>query len=167
MKNTLIKIAPIIMLSANCIAEKSSSPITISIKYSNQEGCSFSFSPINFCDKRRIQEMEKALINTPPNFNKHYIIAIIPERMEYHQNSIVAIDSRSGVAYPVPIDAYSGTPNKDDPKGKNGSVIFEIGSNKLCIEGEILAARALESGLFCFYFKDEKFTGHKTSYMHD
>lgn len=84
------------------------SEIQIKINYPNHDECSFSTSPINFCDDRHSVILNKAFKEQQPNFFKSYILISIPERQEYHQRSIVAINSLNGEVYPVPIDVYSG-----------------------------------------------------------
>lgn len=145
--------------------ENRNGPPLIKIKYKTNDGCSFSYSPVNFCDTEHTQEIANAIKEKTPNFNKHYILITIPERPEYHQKSIVAIDSLSGVVYPVPVDAFSGTPSDRAPEGKEGKLIFSTDSKKLCIEGDILAYRVISSGNFCFLLEEEKFVGHHTPYM--
>lgn len=137
----------------------------VKIEYRNQDGCSFLYSPINFCDKKHVEIVNKAIRENTPNFNKYYILLTILERPEYHQKSVVAIDPSTGIFYPIPIDAYSGTPSKNDPAGKNGKISFGLDSNKVCIDGDILVYKSIRTGNFCFYLQGGKFTGHPTAYM--
>lgn len=134
--------------------------IKIKINYPNSDGCSFSFSPVNFCDDRHTIIINKALAEKPPNFFKDYILISISERKKYHQRSIVVINSLNGEVYPVPIDTYSGRNSIED-----GKINFNLESNKLCIEGDILVYRAIKSGCFCFILEGGKFTGYSTAYM--
>ncbi|SEL27523.1 hypothetical protein SAMN05216214_11031 [Atopomonas hussainii] len=137
----------------------------VRIEYSNQDGCSFSYSPVNFCDEKHINAVSTAIAESMPNFNNNYILLTISERPEYHQKSVVAIDPSTGFFYPIPIDAYSGTPSDTDPEGKDGKISFGLDSNEVCIDGDILVYRAITTGNFCFYFQDGKFIGHPTAYM--
>ena len=138
----------------------SESEIKIKINYPTYDGCSFSISPVNFCDDRHSDIISKAFKEQPPNFFKHYILLSIPERQEYYQRSIVAINSLNGEVYPVPIDVYSG---KDSIK--DGKITFNFTSNKLCIEGDILVYKVIKSGYFCFFLEGDRFTGYSTAYM--
>ena len=137
----------------------------VKINYRSQDGCSFPYSPVDFCDAHHTQIVSEAIRTIQPNFNNHYILITIMERTEYHQKSIVAIDPNTGYFYPVPIDFFSGTPSKNDPKGENEKLTYRIDSNHLCINGDIVVYRSIKTGEFCFLFKDEKFTGYHTTYM--
>ncbi|WP_218189048.1 MULTISPECIES: hypothetical protein [unclassified Pseudomonas] len=143
-------------------ADPINSTTTIVISYSNQGGCSFSYSPVNFCDEKHTKAIEEGRLNIAPNFFGKYIVVIIPERNEYNQSSVVAIDSTTNMVYPVPIDAFSANTSKNVGR----AVRFGIESNKLCINGNIVAGRVIESGTFCFYLDGNKFTGHKTAYTY-
>jgi hypothetical protein len=152
-----------------CSSDKNISPeslgngggkIKIQINYPNHDDCSFSTSPVNFCDDRHTAIINKAFKEQSPNFFKYYILISIPERVKYHQRSIVAINSLNGEVYPVPIDSYSGRNSVED-----GKVNFNLTSNELCIEGDILVYRAIKSGYFCFSLEGDKFTGYPTTYM--
>lgn len=137
----------------------------VKINYSNQEGCSFLYSPVDFCDTHHTKIVSEAIRELQPNFNKRYILITIIERTAYHQKSIVAIDPHTGNFYPVPIDFYSGTPSKNDPEGEHGKLTYRIDSNRLCINGDIVVYRSIKTGEFCFLLEDEKFTGYHTTYM--
>lgn len=76
----------------------------------------------------------KAIRDLAPNFNKDYIVIFIPEgKKDYKLNSIVAIDTRSGIVYPLPFDSYGGYLNDDgsDIPNKPATVIFNINDNKI------------------------------------
>jgi hypothetical protein len=171
MKNILSALAIVFFLIQTALgAEPSIAPTSntseptakIRINYPSQNGCSFMYSPVNYCDTKHIEIINKALRETPPNFYNKYIIVKFPERLNYHQRSIAVINSQTGDAYPLPIDAYSGT---DGKASLDGEVSFSTSSNKLCIEGDILVYRATSSGKFCWTFDGEKFIGHTTEYM--
>lgn len=148
------------------ISETKNPPLPkVKIKYSNQEGCSFLYSPVDFCDAHHTNAVMEAIRELQPNFNNRYILITIMERTEYNQKSIVAIDPSTGKFYPVPIDFFSGTPSKYDPKGENGKLTYKLDSNRLCLKGDIVVYRSVKTGEFCFFLEDEKFTGHHTTYM--
>ncbi|MBB4515703.1 hypothetical protein [Paraburkholderia fungorum] len=136
----------------------------VEIAYRSQD-CSFQFSPVNFCDDKHVAAINSALSEQAPNFNGHYILLTISEYPRYHQRSVVAIDTNTGVVYPLPIDAYSGPTDKSGNTSKDGKVTLDLKSNKVCIDGTILVYRALEHGKFCFTFEGHKFVGHHTTYM--
>ena len=128
-------------------------------------GCSFEFSPIDFCDETHVEFIEAAIRDKTSNFNRHFILLAIPEWPEYHQQSIVAIDTRDGVVYPVPIDAYSGRLGSDGNPTGEGKLSYGLSSNEVCVEGAVLAYRALDEGRFCFRLERDRFVGHRTPYM--
>lgn len=81
---------------------------------------------------------------------------------------MVAIDKRSGVVYPVPIDSYFDTPKEVGTSAQHAKLNFSKESNEVCIYGSILVYRANETGKFCFRLEGNKFVGHHTTYMgHD
>ncbi len=167
-KLTLAIIFSIIFPSAkNTFATNNESEFepTSVISSNSQNGCSFMYSPINFCDETHKIEVKNAISNLPKNFNKEYILLTIDEWPEYNQKSIVVINPDTRIYYPLPIDAYSGTPTKEDSDGKNGKLEYSFATNKICITGDILVYRSISSGEFCFYFDNGKFNGHQTAYM--
>ena len=145
--------------------QKSNPTPKVEINYRTQEGCSFPYSPVDFCDAHHADAVSKAIRELQPNFNNRYILLTITERAEYHQRSIVAIDPETGEFYPIPIDFFSGTPSKKDPKGEHGKLTYSIDSNRLCINGDIVVYRSIKTGEFCFTLENGKFTGYHTTYM--
>lgn len=109
--------------------------------------------------------MLAALDGRAPNFDGVRLLISIPEWPEYHQSSIVVLDPASRSAYPLPIDAYSGKINDQGVPVDEGVLEFSRDSNRLCINGAILAYRVIEQGRFCFRFVSGKFSGHRTPYM--
>jgi len=103
--------------------------------------------------------IEKKMVN----FDKRYILLFIPERAGFFERSLVVIDADTGVVYPVPIDFYSGPPEK----GKInhfGDLNFNADYDEICINGSIYAYRVQQDGKFCFKFDDGKFTGLNSAY---
>lgn len=131
------------------------------------DGCSFQLSPIEFCDARHLALINRAILDLKPNFNQHYILLSIPEwEKKFHQQSLVAIDVLSGIVYPLPIDGYSGSINKQGEAKEYGKLIYSINSSKICIEGVIYGYKTQEKGKFYFTFSHNKFVGHQTPYMY-
>src|SRR5690606_24811373 len=121
------------------------------INYNNHNNCSFLYSPVNFCDSYHIDAVSKAITELEPNFNHTYILLAITEHPEYHQKSIVAIDSSSGHFYPVPIDSFS--PSESAVEGADEIIEYDLESNRLCINGDILVYRSIKTGNFCFFLE--------------
>ncbi|SEI61132.1 hypothetical protein [Paraburkholderia diazotrophica] len=71
--------------------------------------CFFPYSPVSFCDGRHISEIKNAIASGVGNFNNHYILLEIKEwkPSEYYGNSLMAIDTLTGIAYPLPFDYFS------------------------------------------------------------
>nr|WP_241023606.1 hypothetical protein [Burkholderia sp. Ac-20365] len=139
----------------------------VKIAYAH-EGCSFLFSPVDFCDERHIREIKSAIRNGTVNFNNHYMLLTINEwnLSNIYGNSVVAIDLRSGMAYPMPFDYFSSKTNaRKLPLKNKPQLIFSKESDQVCIDGSILVYRATSSGLFCFRFVGDKFVGYRTEYM--
>ncbi len=80
----------------------------------DHDGCSYRYSPVDFCDARHRGAIEDALQHQKPNFNKHYLLVQVDDRPEYFQRTLVLVDTRTGRATPLPIDAFTG------PAGKGG-----------------------------------------------
>lgn len=132
---------------------------------SPHSGCTFLSSPINFCDDRHRAEINKVIAEQRPNFNGHYIVAELEEWPEYFQRSVVVINARSGVVYPVPIDALSGAlSSRGRPMG-HGTLETSVDAQQFCLLGTILAYRSINEGRFCFGFDGVRFTGYQTAYM--
>ena len=128
-------------------------------------GCSYEYSPVDFCDAEHRAQIEKAIRTQAPNFNTHYILAQLDERKEYFQRTIVLINSRDGTVYPLPIDAFSGPLVDDKGAREYGRVETAPESKTFCVSGAVLVYRAFEEGRFCFGFDGLRFTGHATQYM--
>jgi hypothetical protein len=126
------------------------------------------YSPIDFCDERHISAIENAIANQVANFNGYYILLKIKEwrPSEYYGDSLVIIDTQSGVVYPLPFDYYAAAINMRNTKSMGKPrLIFSLRSNKVCIDGSILVYRATTNGEFCFKFEGNKFSGYRTEYM--
>ncbi|PRE81148.1 hypothetical protein C6Q13_26065 [Burkholderia gladioli] len=142
--------------------------ISVKILYATSAltNCSFQYSPIDFCDAKHVEAYQDAIKNNSPNFNDHYILLTYPEFKNYHQRTVVAIDTQTGVVYPLPIDAFSGYMRGRRTAKDDGKITYSLDSNKVCISGAILVYRAFEEGNFCFDFVGDKFVGHHTEYMY-
>ncbi|WMJ69516.1 hypothetical protein [Stenotrophomonas sp. 24(2023)] len=128
-------------------------------------GCSFAYSPVDFCDADHRAQIETAIRTQAPNFNRHYLLAVLQERKAYFQQSIVLIDSRDGTVFPLPIDAFSGRLAGTGGATSEGTVETAVDSDTFCVSGALLVYRAFEQGRFCFGFDGQRFTGHPTQYM--
>jgi len=129
------------------------------------EGCSFQYSPVDFCDERHLALIEDAIAKRKPDFAQRYILLSIPEWPDYHQDSVVAIEPAARKAYPLPIDAYSGPGGESGEPAAKGKLTYALDSDRVCIEGAILAYKVAKDGTFCFVLKDGRFSGYKTAYM--
>jgi len=128
-------------------------------------GCSYQYSPVDFCDAAHRAQINEAIRTQVPNFNTHYILAQLDERKEYFQRSIVLIDSRDGTVYPLPIDAFSGPLVDKEGAREYGKVETSREADTFCVSSALLVYRAFEEGRFCFGFDGVRFTGHTTQYM--
>lgn len=140
------------------------SQIKVEMGY-RSDGCSFRHSPVNFCDERHLSLMAEAIAHRKPDFHRRYILLTIPEWPADRQSSVVAIDPTLPAAYPVPIDAFSGPVGKSGDPTTQGKLMYALDNNEVCIDGAILAYKAIKNGRFCFTFQAERFTGYKTAYM--
>lgn len=131
------------------------------------DGCSFQASPIDYCDEKHLASINEAIRNEKINFSKHYILISIPEREEYFQKSVVAIDSNTGIVYPIPIDYYSGPATSRKGAVNYGRLKFNLTDNEICIEGTIFVYRAEQTGTFCFLLIEDRFVGYETAYMNE
>jgi hypothetical protein len=134
------------------------------IAYAN-DGCSFKFSPVDFCDAKHLASIARSIAAAKANFNGHYILTQIEEWPENYQSSIIAIDVRSGAVIPAPIDAYAGKLRSDGSVTGPGLLKYDSLSNELCIEGSILDYRTITEGTFCFRLVGDRFVGYATQYM--
>lgn len=137
----------------------------IQLGYPAGESCSFQYAPIYFCDERHLAEIKYAIEKKRPNFNHHYILIAIAERKQYFEHSVVAIDSRTGVAYPLPFDSYSGDVDAKGNVHDYGHISYALNGGRVCINGAIVAHRQIDSGKLCWDFDGNKFVGHHTPYM--
>ncbi|WP_175696821.1 hypothetical protein [Burkholderia ambifaria] len=140
--------------------------VKISYATSDLTKCSFQYSPVDFCDDKHVATYNDTLKTQAPNFNEHYILLAYPEFKNYHQRSVVAIDTQTGIVYPLPIDAFSGFMHGRPAAKDEGKISYSIKSNKVCISGAMLVYRSFEEGNFCFEFVGDKFVGHHTEYMY-
>jgi hypothetical protein len=170
---TLVLLA---VFSADIVSSHAKEPATISnhpfdrveIAYAHN-ACSFQYSPIDFCDQRHVSQINDAIAHGAANFDGHYILLKIQEwnLSENYGYSLVAIDTFTGIVYPLPVDYYSGKVNmRNSSRIKNPKLNFSMKTNKICIDGSILVYRATSNGHFCFAFDGEKFTGFQTEYMY-
>jgi len=142
------------------------SGVRIAYLTSSLTDCSFQYSPVDFCDERHVSEIKSALSTMKPNFNRSFIVITPTESEMDHMRSVLVIDVRTGIAYPLPIDGYSGFLHEKSRAKQNGKIQFVLNDNRLCITGGILVYRAIEEGTFCFKFENDRFVGHHTEYMY-
>jgi len=158
-------VVPICSAKHNVTSKSSNHPYSkVEISKTNG-GCSFHGSPVDYCDDRHIAAINEAILSQSPNFNGHYVLLSVPERENYYQSSLVAIDSNTGIVYPLPIDFYSGHAGKKGGADNLGKLTYSLDSNNVCIDGSIFVYRAEEDGIFCFSLQGDRFTGHHTTYM--
>ena len=139
----------------------------IEIGYAH-DGCSFLYSPVNFCDERHIAKIKQAIANRSANFNGHYILLKIKEWKvsDIYGDSVVVIDALTGIVYPMPFDYFSGRIDTRNSQAiRKSRLIFSGDSNRVCIDGSILVYRATTNGILCFHFDGRKFNGYRTEYM--
>ncbi|WP_347556087.1 hypothetical protein [Robbsia sp. KACC 23696] len=139
----------------------------VQIPYAKSElgGCSYQYSPVDFCDDAHVSAIKNALQTERANYFGNYIILRYSERPEYYQKSILIIDVNTGYAYPLPIDAYSGFIKGKGVAVSDGVVKYSISDDRICISGAILVYKSIQQGSFCFDFDGKKFGGFHTEYM--
>ena len=131
----------------------------------DHEGCSYRYSPVDFCDARHRAAIEDALQHQKPNFNQHYLLVQVDDRPEYFQRTLVLVDTRTGRATPLPFDAFTGPAGKGGDATGYGTLETGVDRQQFCLDGALLVYRVFEEGRFCFGFDGERFTGHETQYM--
>ncbi|MBH1431603.1 hypothetical protein I5U42_09890 [Stenotrophomonas maltophilia] len=131
----------------------------------DHDGCSYRYSPVDFCDAQHRARIEEALRTGQPNFNQHYLLVQVDDRPEYFQRTLVLVDTRTGRATPLPIDAFTGPAGKGGNATGYGTLETGVDQQQFCLDGALLVYRAFEEGRFCFGFDGERFTGHETQYM--
>jgi len=140
----------------------------VEIANSDNRKCSFRYSPVDFCDDRHVLEMRNALNSKAANFNKYYILLKIKEwrPSEHYGDSIVILDTRTGVAYPMPFDYYTGAIHENNSKTiQKSKLVFSENNDEVCIIGAIMVYRSITNGNFCFFFDGKTFSGYRTEYM--
>lgn len=131
----------------------------------DHDGCSYRYSPVDFCDAQHVVRVEEALRNEKPNFNQHYLLVQVDDRPEYFQRTLVLVDTRTGAATPLPFDAFTGPAGKGGDATGYGTLETGVDQQQFCLDGALLVYRVFEEGRFCFGFDGERFTGHETQYM--
>lgn len=131
----------------------------------DHDGCSYRYSPVDFCDARHRAAIEDALQHQKPNFNQHYLLVQVDDRPEYFQRTLVLVDTRTGRATPLPFDAFTGPAGKGGDATGYGTLETGVDQQQFCLDGALLVYRVFEEGRFCFGFDGERFTGHETQYM--
>jgi hypothetical protein len=111
------------------------SGVRIAYLTSSLTDCSFQYSPVDFCDERHVSEIKSALSTMKPNFNRSFIVITPTESEMDHMRSVLVIDVRTGIAYPLPIDGYSDFLHEKSRAKQNGKIQFALNDNQLCIAG--------------------------------
>lgn len=127
--------------------------------------CSFVASPINYCDARFSSAYKKALETRLSDFNREFIVVAVDSRPEYGQQSIVAVNSKTKMVYPLPFDFLAASFPKSPPY-RNGRLTYSQDSNELCVDGAILAYRSVQSGQMCWRLEGNQFVGEITPYTY-
>jgi hypothetical protein len=126
--------------------------------------CSFPGSPVDYCYSAFIESYQAAL-RTPPNFNQNMIVLAIDTRSRYAQQALVAINPSSRTVYPLPFDHFANSFSDSVPK-RHGQVIHSRESDEICIDGEIMAYRSVQSGRLCWRLIGKQFSGEITPYTY-
>src|ERR1700761_4335593 len=112
----LVEFSASIASYAKELATVSNHPFNrVEIAYAHNQ-CSYQYSLVDFCDERHVSKINDAIIHSAANFNRHYILLKIREwkPSEYYGDSLVAIDTVTGIVYPLPFDYYSGKINMNN-----------------------------------------------------
>ena len=126
--------------------------------------CNFDFSPVDLCDEKHVRAYAAAIKSNTVNFSDHHTIVLVEERPAYNQVSIVIVDLKEQLIYPLPVDYFSPAQGPSTLNVPNSSIRFKPGRSTLCLTGDLVAYRSIRLGEACFTFRSERFTGIDTPY---
>ena len=111
---------------------------------------------IDFCDVRHLAAIKKAIKTKKPVFYKKFIILFIKEFKS--GLSMVAIDSVTHTAYPLPFDYFGGSVDEKGFEIGAPSVGYNLNENKICIDGTVYSYRNVkENAISCYVFNGSGF----------
>ncbi|MCG5074702.1 hypothetical protein [Paraburkholderia tagetis] len=125
-------------------------------------GCSYLYSPVDFCDERHISEIKIAIEKDEINYNGHYILLRIKEwrPSEHYGDSVVVIDAETGVVYPLPFDYFSGRVNINSSAiEKNPRLTFSVKTIKYALMGLFLYTDQKQTVVFVSISTEINFQG--------
>ncbi|WP_111891562.1 hypothetical protein [Acinetobacter sp. MB5] len=114
------------------------STATLAQTYKGITTCEFDYDGFKFCSKTNIQKYKNALATKKPNFDEQYILINVSSRSNIRY---VALDTKTGIAYPLS-DEIQGFKNSHGfLTGKPSSINYSLYNTDLCIEGSVSAYR--------------------------
>jgi len=160
-------IAAVGLLFAKTVDADSIQIDELNVEFGSREhkNCKFVGSPIDFCSPKFTAAYREALDNRDADFNHDMILLALDSRLEYMQQTLVAISPLHRTIYPFPFDFFSSSFSATKKKAK-GTLVYSLRSNSVCIKGAILAYRSVQDGQLCWRFIDQQFSGEITPYTY-
>ncbi|MEF9957205.1 MAG: hypothetical protein RR767_08395 [Acinetobacter sp.] len=127
-------------------------------KFKAVDECEYSYSDIKFCSKANIEKYKKAFLTQKPNFDQHYILLNIGDRL----NQIyVVLDTKTGVVFTLDVE-ISGLQKNYKPTGKPPIVNYSVNNSYMCVMGSIFSYRdAYDNVRVCYAMQNEEYGKYK------
>ncbi|HEY8094598.1 MAG TPA: hypothetical protein VIE65_00695 [Methylobacter sp.] len=108
------------------------------------KSCYLEDSVVDLCTPKHINAIKQAIKTRRPDFFKKYIIVHIPET-HYGKDaaSVLAVDSTTGIAYPLPFDFFVGSDiGTEAAMTVKSNLSYTISNNTICVRGTTHAGMA-------------------------
>lgn len=124
--------------------------------------CQFDYDDFNFCTKENLSKYRQALASRKNNFDSSKILLNVGTLQDMR---FVAIDTQSGVVFPLS-DTISGYIDEhQDKKIKPPIIQYSLRSKVLCVEGRLYAYRdAYEHAKVCYSIQDNPYARFKKEF---
>lgn len=124
--------------------------------------CQFDYDDFNFCAKDNILKYKQALGSKKPNFDSNKILLNVGTKQDLR---FVAIDTQTGVVFPLN-DTISGYIDEhQDKKVKPPIIQYSLHSKVLCVEGQLYAYRdAYDHAKVCYSIQDSPYSKFKKEF---
>lgn len=131
-------------------------------QYKGSATCEFDYDDFDYCSKAVVVKYKAALSKQQPNFDTKYIVVNVgtSKLIRY-----VALDTKSGVAFPVGDTVVGFKDSHGSLTGKPPIISYSINSPYLCIKGGVEAYRNSYSNVkVCYSIQENEYSEYAKTF---
>jgi hypothetical protein len=105
--------------------------------------CSRDYAETDWCDAAHRAAIEAAIASRRADFAGHHVLLVVPDAAQPGRVAIAAIDARTGVVHPLPVDSIGGDVDDRgfDLPGARPRIDYDLASARVCLSGSLYEYR--------------------------